>query len=638
MVRAVFFASVLHLASCAYQIGEFSLSVQPAELAVSVWHRQDPQRVLWRTLAARKPFLAFGNASVPHPPIVDGNFQMEETVTFRTSSQSIDALIFDAAVETLTLSGLLDGRVPYSLTLSRSEISPNQLHFVAEALWSDPDNAKDDGVTDRLFLTYWTEHGETFHGFGESFTNFDMSGRRIPILVSEQGVGRGVQPLTAMENAKTEGVGGHWYTTYCPKALYLTNFNRSVLYENSEVMYVDLTRPSTVELELWGRALSGNILFGTSMKGLVREATAVTGRMMRPPSWSQEGAVIGLEGGTEEVSEIVDTLRQYEVPLAGVWLQDWVGLRHDWDGDRLIWNWEVNYDWYPGWQDMVRKWRETNTRVLTYVNPFFSDPTAYTNQSRHNFYQEGVDKGYFVKRENGSAYNLFSLSIEFCMVDLTNPDAVAWMKNIIREYSVKEALSSGWMADFGEYLPFDAVLFSGESAASYHNRYPQEWARLTAEVLSENDLQNEVLFFMRSAWLQSPTFNSVFWEGDQLVSWDEHDGLKSAVLGALSGGISGHAISHTDIGGYTVVVEPLPGCTFLRTEELFNRWAEFSAFGAGLFRTHVGSSTSSDNFNVYDSPASMTHFAEFASVYAALMPYRNSLIEEAMASGVPLIR
>jgi alpha-glucosidase len=153
--------------------------------------------------------------------------------------------------------------------------------------------------------------------------------------------------------------------------------------------------------------------------------------------------VVGLEGGTEEVSKYVQLLREGGVPIAGVWLQDWVGLRHDWDGDRLIWNWEVNYDWYPGWQDMVSKWGEDDIRVLTYINPFFSDPTGYTNQSRHNFYQDGVDNGYFVKHADGSPYVLNSLSIAFCMVDLTNPDAVVWMKNIIKKYSLDEAMSSG---------------------------------------------------------------------------------------------------------------------------------------------------------------------------------------------------
>ncbi len=39
------------------------------------------------------------------------------------------------------------------------------------------------------------------------------------------------------------------------------------------------------------------------------------------------------------------------------------------------------------------------------------------------------------------------------------------------------------MCDFGEYLPFDSKLFSGEDPAAYHNRYPEEWARLVREAL-----------------------------------------------------------------------------------------------------------------------------------------------------------
>jgi alpha-glucosidase (family GH31 glycosyl hydrolase) len=129
----------------------------------------------------------------------------------------------------------------------------------------------------------------------------------------------------------------------------------------------------------------------------------------------------------------------------------------------LIWNWEVNYDHYPGWQQMVDSWRtEMDTRVLTYISPFFSNPTNFTssNSLRHNFYSEGMQNGYFVKHPDGSVYTLFSLSIEFAMVDLTNPSAWNWMKNIIINQSIVEAKSSGWMCDFGEYLPFDSVLYS----------------------------------------------------------------------------------------------------------------------------------------------------------------------------------
>lgn len=115
---------------------------------------------------------------------------------------------------------------------------------------------------------------------------------------------------------------------------------------------------------------------------------------------------VGLEGGTANVTAIVSTLQAAGVPLSGVWLQDWVGLRHSWDGDRLIWNWEVNYDWYPGWKDMVDGWAAMDTRVLTYINPFFSDPSNFTTQSRHNFYQEGIENGYFVKKADGSPYTM----------------------------------------------------------------------------------------------------------------------------------------------------------------------------------------------------------------------------------------
>lgn len=63
---------------------------------------------------------------------------------------------------------------------------------------------------------------------------------------------------------------------------------------------------------------------------------------MKPlPSWTQQGAIIGLEGGSAEVQNITSTLLDQGAPLVGVWLQDWVGTRHDWDGTRLIWNWEV---------------------------------------------------------------------------------------------------------------------------------------------------------------------------------------------------------------------------------------------------------------------------------------------------------
>jgi alpha-glucosidase (family GH31 glycosyl hydrolase) len=81
-----------------------------------------------------------------------------------------------------------------------------------------------------------------------------------------------------------------------------------------------------------------------------------------------------------------------------------------------------------GWADMVLSWAAEGVRVMTYISPFFSSPVNYTSAAlqttQRDLYAEGVSSGYFVMRrteEGLQPYTLHSLSIEFCMLDLTNP-------------------------------------------------------------------------------------------------------------------------------------------------------------------------------------------------------------------------
>lgn len=52
----------------------------------------------------------------------------------------------------------------------------------------------------RVFLTYSSEGNERFYGFGEQFSHMDFKGKRVPIFVQEQGIGRGDQPITFAAN------------------------------------------------------------------------------------------------------------------------------------------------------------------------------------------------------------------------------------------------------------------------------------------------------------------------------------------------------------------------------------------------------------------------------------------------------
>ena len=75
------------------------------------------------------------------------------------------------------------------------------------------------------------------------------------------------------------------------------------------------------------------------------------------------------------------------------------------------------------------------------------------------------------------------------------------------------------------------------------------------------------------------------WAGDQNVDWSLSDGLASTLTAALSMGMSGVALTHYDIGGFTTFASYNP--PLVRTEQLLLRSAEMAVF-TPMFRTHEG--------------------------------------------------
>lgn len=69
-------------------------------------------------------------------------------------------------------------------------------------------------------------------------------------------------------------------------------------------------------------------------------------RMKPLPDWVSNGAIVALGGGSQEVMKKVNLLLQSGCPVAGVWMQDWVGTRNQsiygMIEQRLWWNWEVD--------------------------------------------------------------------------------------------------------------------------------------------------------------------------------------------------------------------------------------------------------------------------------------------------------
>jgi alpha-glucosidase len=309
------------------------------------------------------------------------------------------------------------------------------------------------------------------------------------------------------------------------------------------------------------------------------------------------------------------------VPICGVWAQDWEGINVTSFGQRLRWNWVWDRDRYPGLDEAIPRLAAEGVRFLGYVNPYVAKDRS--------LFLEARGRGFLAKDGSGADYLVDFGEFEAGIVDLTRTEAFEWYKSVIRRELVDFGLA-GWMADFGEYLPTDAVLSSGESAETAHNAWPALWARCNREAVDESGRSGEILYFMRAGGPGSQRWCPMMWAGDQNVDWSEDDGLPSVVTAALSLGLSGHGLSHSDIGGYTTLYG------MRRTKELFMRWAELAALSP-LMRGHEGNRPA-ENWQFDSDEETLAHLASMGRLHAALKPYLKAAVAENSSRGIPVMR
>jgi alpha-glucosidase len=477
--------------------------------------------------------------------------------------------------------------------------------------------------------------GAAVHGFGEQYASFDLSGRVLPLLVREQGVGRGLQPLTFLADVTNRGAGGTDAMTYAAWPSFVTGDLRGVELDSARVAshafaVADTRDESMVTVTSWATEVTARLTADVSPTALLERRGAP---VQRPalPDWVLSGAVLGIQGGTTKVRAAVDDLQAQGAELSAVWLQDWTGVRTADLGDRLWWTWQLDSEQYPEWDAMVDDFNAAGIRVLTYVNTWLVDAADKGDDSIRNLFAEAEQRGYLVSNQSGATYLLDQGGFDAALVDLTRREAREWFASVIATEVLGQG-ADGFMADFGEGLPFDAVLADGEAALE-HNRWPLLWSR-TVERACELAAKPECVAWFRSGSAGMAEHAPLFWNGDQMVTFDGHDGMASALLGTFSAGVSGWHVTHSDTGGYTSINALVTD--YVRPPELNRRWAEMEAFGV-VMRTHEGNRPA-DNEQVYDTVDTQRSFARMTRLFAALAPYRIRVVDEAVRSGVPALR
>ena len=590
-------------------------------------HQNRPDRILWETALDG----AFVTAETALADIKDfgtpmGFFSINDTVSASYEKPTIDHI--EVVGSTATVSGTLTGAAgSVQYTLGFEALSTTSLRFVIEAAAASAPRVN------RVTLRAASIADEGFFGFGQQLTYFNQKGHLLPIVVQEHGVGRGRPIVTQLVDLFANQGAGNPYLTEAPAPHFITSRMRSIFLENSEYSTFDMRPVDQVVIKVWSDTMTGRILYGETPLDLIEAYTAYSGRMRPLPDWVHSGVILGVVGGTAAVRAKLDNARKADIPVAGLWIQDWVGVRVTPVGTQLWWNWRLDEAYYAGWKELVAELERQGGRMLIYINPFLS-----TEPGHNSLFTEAQEKGYLVRNADGTPFLNKNSNFYAALLDLSNPETRTWIKNVIKTEMIAKAGASGWMNDFGEALPFDCKIHEGDPAA-WHNRYAEEWARVAREAIEESGRGGDMVFFDRSGFTRSPAYATLFWLGDQLQSWDEYSGIKSALVGLLSGGMSGFSLLHSDTGGYDSFQlkfhgEELP--VLARTPELLMRWTELNAFTAVL-RTHEGLEPSvATQFD--STPETLAHMRRFAKIYTGLASYRKGLVAEAVARGYPVVR
>ncbi|RSV17285.1 alpha-glucosidase [Sphingomonas sp. ABOLG] len=535
-------------------------------------------------------------------PLVDmyrGNYFLEDRVDERIALREASV-----AGDTVTLSA--GGRALLTLTLR-----DDALHL--EAL---------DPALNRLWLNMVGAAGERLWGGGEQMSYVDMAGRRFPMWTSEPGVGRDKSTLLTFQCDRDHRSGGDYWNTNYPQPTYLSSRRYALHVDTTAYSCFDFRDADAPAIEVWEIPARIELFAATRFADLVTQLSTRFGRQPLLPEWAYAGAILGLKDGANSFDRMEKIIAAGAV-VTGLWCEDWVGLRVTSFGKRLFWDWKANEARYPHLRQKIAELNERGIRFLGYVNPYLAVDGS--------LYVEAAEAGYLALKLDADEPYLVDFGEFDCgIVDFTNPAAADWFADRVIGREMLDFGLSGWMADFGEYLPTDVRLFDGTDGMLAHNAWPTIWAEVNARAIASRGKTGDALFFMRAGFSGVGAYCPLLWAGDQSVDFTRHDGIGTVIRGALSSGLVGNAYHHSDLGGYTSLYDNV------RTAELLMRWSELSAFSP-IMRSHEGNRPDT-NLQLDGDAEVLAHFVAMTKVHAALVPYVAELCREAAATGLPLQR
>jgi len=434
-----------------------------------------------------------------------------------------------------------------------------------------------------------TRVGEKIYGFGEKFTPFVKNGQTVEIWNEDGG--------TSSEIA------------YKNIPFYVTNNGYGVFVNDTGPVSYEVCTENVmrVQFSVPGEKLEFMVIGGGSIKGVLQNYTALTGRPALPPAWSF-GLWLTTSFTTsydeETVTSFVDGMSERDIPLSVFHIDCYWMKESEWCG--FEWDKEA----FPDVKGYLKRLKEKGLKVCVWINPYIGQKSPV--------FDEAVKGGYFLKKANGNIWQWDLWQPGLAVIDFTNPAAVEWYKGKLRRL-IDEGVDS-FKTDFGERIPIDCVYFDGSDPVRMHNYYAQIYNEVVFDVLEEARGKGQACLFARCATAGGQKL-PVHWGGDCNSTLPS---MYESLRGGLSLCMSGFGFWSHDIGGFEGNAPA----------EVYKRWLAF-----GLLSTHsrLHGSTS------YRVPwlfgeESVDICRKFAKLKNKLMPYIFGTAVEAHSTGIPAMR
>ncbi len=475
---------------------------------------------------------------------------------------------------------------------------------------------------DRIRLRWSAESGEAAWGGGEQMSYLALNGRHFPMWTSEPGVGRDKSTALTQAMDRDGMAGGDYYHTNYPQPTLITSRWLAIHLDEACYSVIDCTDPAAHAFEVWKNEAAFELFAADGPLDLVGQLSSRFGRQPPLPDWAIGGAIVGLKDGARSF-ERLDAFIKAGAAVSGLWCEDWAGIRETSFGRRLFWDWRRDNQRFPDLPQRIAALEARGIRFLAYANPYLCNDGI--------LYEEALEGGHFcLKQDSDEVYLVDFGEFDCGVLDFTRPETREWFAEKVLGREMLDIGISGWMADFGEYLPTDVRLADGSDPMEAHNRWPVLWAEVNAQAVESRGKTGDAVFFMRAGFSGVQAHCPLLWAGDQSVDFTRHDGIGTVITAALSAGLVGNAYSHADCGGYTSILGNV------RTAELMERWCELAAF-APVMRSHEGNRPD-DNLQYDSTPELLTCFARWSRVHRHLAPYVRHLCDEALEFGLPAQR